>query len=152
MKNISGTKRKKIFAKTNGRCAYCGRKLLSHRHWSTDHLTPLSKHGTGKLDNLVACCRSCNSKKGTRTLAEFRLFGEEQITRRVDLALRFLDRHFEWLCLVMEGGSRLERAKRTMAHYTRIRSLLRQARKEAQKIRLEFYMERVEAEISGDSQ
>lgn len=40
-------------------CAYCG--LDANQ---VDHIIPRKDGGTHDLDNLVACCKSCNSKKG----------------------------------------------------------------------------------------
>ena len=40
----------------------------------TDHQTPRSRGGKGLSDNLVDCCVHCNSKKGTRTLEEYRTY------------------------------------------------------------------------------
>ena len=42
-------------------CAYCQRDANS-----VDHVVPRSHGGTDDLDNLVACCSSCNSSKGDR--------------------------------------------------------------------------------------
>ena len=40
-------------------CAYCGQEADQ-----VDHVIPRKVGGTHDLDNLVACCKSCNSKKG----------------------------------------------------------------------------------------
>lgn len=55
------------FEELGNRCFYCGigGKL------TLDHQTPLSRGGTNNLDNIVPCCGSCNSRKGTKTLDEF---------------------------------------------------------------------------------
>lgn len=49
-----------------GRCAYCA-DLATER----DHVLPLCRGGSNTLDNVVPCCRQCNARKGTRTLAEW---------------------------------------------------------------------------------
>ena len=46
-------------------CAYCGRRAQT-----VDHLLPKSKGGDERNSNLVSCCKSCNSKKGARTMKE----------------------------------------------------------------------------------
>ena len=40
-------------------CAYCGQEADQ-----VDHVIPRKAGGTHDLDNLVACCKTCNSKKG----------------------------------------------------------------------------------------
>lgn len=50
----------------NGRCAYCGRTAET-----LDHLAPVKHGGASRRGNLVAACRSCNSRKGTRDLDDF---------------------------------------------------------------------------------
>lgn len=52
------------------RCFYCKRELdelSAHR----DHQIPLSRGGSDKIENIVPCCQSCNSKKGAKTAEEF---------------------------------------------------------------------------------
>lgn len=46
---------------------------LCNKNSATDieHLIPLSRGGTNHVDNLRPACRSCNSKKGTKTLEEY---------------------------------------------------------------------------------
>lgn len=43
-------------------CAYCGKHAVT-----VDHIVPKSKGGTEDSWNLVACCKSCNFRKGNRT-------------------------------------------------------------------------------------
>ena len=58
-------------------CHYCGRKTLrnvpdSHPlAFTVDHLTPRSRGGGWKRENLVCCCRECNNSKGDMTAEEF---------------------------------------------------------------------------------
>jgi 5-methylcytosine-specific restriction endonuclease McrA len=47
-------------------CAYCGDAANE-----VDHVHPRVLGGTDDLDNLVACCRRCNSSKGKRSDAVF---------------------------------------------------------------------------------
>lgn len=51
-------------------CPYCG-KAMGAREKSLDHVTPLSRGGTHTADNVVVCCRSCNSRKHARTPEEW---------------------------------------------------------------------------------
>ena len=47
-------------------CAYCGEAANE-----VDHVQPRVQGGTDDLDNLVACCRMCNLRKGRRSEASF---------------------------------------------------------------------------------
>lgn len=47
-------------------CAYCGQDATQ-----VDHVIPRKAGGTHDLDNLVACCAPCNSKKGALNEASF---------------------------------------------------------------------------------
>lgn len=51
---------------TEKKCAYCGKSADT-----VDHIIPLAKGGNNELDNLVAACQSCNSRKKDRDLADF---------------------------------------------------------------------------------
>ena len=44
-------------------CVYCGRKATT-----VDHVVPKSKGGKHHWDNVVACCKPCNSEKSNYTL------------------------------------------------------------------------------------
>ena len=48
-------------------CIYCGESKPLTR----DHKVPLSRGGTDDIMNIVPACRSCNSRKRTRTSMEF---------------------------------------------------------------------------------
>lgn len=84
-------KRKKIFDKTGGKCAYCGCDL--QRGWHVDELLPCkrtwerrkNKNGIWKramtgyehperlvFDNQWAACSSCNINKHSASLEDFR--------------------------------------------------------------------------------
>lgn len=49
------------------RCVYCNLELPL----TADHMIPLSKGGDNKISNIVPSCRSCNSRKYTKTYEEF---------------------------------------------------------------------------------
>lgn len=51
---------------SGGRCAYCGRPAATG-----DHVVPRSKGGRTHPTNTVACCSTCNTSKGDRTLNEW---------------------------------------------------------------------------------
>jgi|SRR6056300_332904 5-methylcytosine-specific restriction endonuclease McrA len=57
-------------------CQYCAKKL-DELTSSVDHVIPVSRFSTkveaNTWDNLVACCKSCNTKKRNRTPQEARM-------------------------------------------------------------------------------
>lgn len=58
--------RNNIFKRDNHKCGYCHSKL----DLTVDHVIPKSKGGGYTWENLVTCCRKCNSKKDNRTPEE----------------------------------------------------------------------------------
>ena len=62
--------RRAVFARDGHRCQYCNRAAEN-----IDHVVPRSRGGPHEWDNVVASCRSCNSRKEDRLLSEagFRL-------------------------------------------------------------------------------
>jgi 5-methylcytosine-specific restriction endonuclease McrA len=69
-----------IYDKTDGYCAYCGKKLAfvnygkvgSRGAWEVDHSNPKCRGGTGYFRNLVPACIDCNREKGTRSGKSYR--------------------------------------------------------------------------------
>ena len=51
-----------------GLCSYCLQPMI---RFTQDHMIPLTRGGSHTLSNVVPCCQSCNSRKGTKTLLEF---------------------------------------------------------------------------------
>ena len=49
------------------RCRYCGRVGVN---LAIDHVLPISRGGGAEASNLVAACKSCNSRKKDRTPQE----------------------------------------------------------------------------------
>ncbi len=58
--------RHSIMARDNYTCQYCGSK----NNLTIDHVVPRWAGGPHTWDNLVACCRRCNLKKGDKTPAQ----------------------------------------------------------------------------------
>ena len=54
--------RKTVFHRDSFSCQYCGRHAEN-----IDHVVPKSQGGSHTWENVVACCRRCNTKKGGRT-------------------------------------------------------------------------------------
>jgi 5-methylcytosine-specific restriction endonuclease McrA len=57
--------RNAVFARDGHRCQYCTGPAES-----LDHVIPKSRGGTHSWDNVVACCRRCNIRKGSKLLGE----------------------------------------------------------------------------------
>ncbi len=71
---IAVERRWQIYLRDNHSCVYCG----SSENLTLDHVDPTRrKTWRGRniechdADNLVTCCRSCNSKKFTKSLEQF---------------------------------------------------------------------------------
>ena len=56
-----------VLARDGYECAYCGQDATT-----VDHIVPLKGGGDPiALDNMVACCKRCNSSKGSRSQGVF---------------------------------------------------------------------------------
>jgi 5-methylcytosine-specific restriction endonuclease McrA len=56
---------------TASRCWYCG-VLLAKEESTLDHVIPRSAGGRTRLGNLVLACKSCNMRKGSLSLEQYR--------------------------------------------------------------------------------
>lgn len=71
---------REIFAKANGRCHLCGKRLAFANYnahgargaWEVDHSKPLAEWGTDHLNNLYPAHTSCNRKKQARSTRSVR--------------------------------------------------------------------------------
>lgn len=61
--------RKNIMMRDRYTCQYC-MKVLPAGDLTLDHVIPRSRAGESAWENLVACCHSCNNRKGCRTPEE----------------------------------------------------------------------------------
>ena len=59
--------RRSILARDNYACQYCGQRSGD---LTVDHVVPRRLGGANTWDNLVCCCRACNTRKGDKTLAQ----------------------------------------------------------------------------------
>ena len=92
--------RREIFARDAFTCQYCGARTSD---LTIDHVVPRSRGGQHIWTNVVTACRSCNHRKGGKSLQEarLRLFTDPaepragmyyMIERRVNAAM-----HEDWL-------------------------------------------------------
>lgn len=68
---MPNAKRAQIYAKYDGHCAYCGRKI-TFKDMDVDHIKPKSRGGSSELSNLNPSCRQCNRMKAALTIEGFR--------------------------------------------------------------------------------
>ncbi len=61
--------RKNVLIRDEYTCQYCGKKFPASE-LTIDHIIPRVKGGKTTWDNVVACCKKCNEKKGGKTLVE----------------------------------------------------------------------------------
>lgn len=61
----------KIMKSTNWKCFYCD-IILNNKNRTLDHILSLSKKGSHTKENLIPCCRSCNSSKNNKTGEEWK--------------------------------------------------------------------------------
>jgi len=54
--------RANILLRDEETCQYCGKHM---RELTLDHVIPRSRGGQSTWENLVACCRACNGRKGS---------------------------------------------------------------------------------------
>ena len=59
--------RANIMLRDEDTCQYCGKRS---RELTLDHVIPRSRGGQSTWENLVACCRTCNGRKGNRYLKD----------------------------------------------------------------------------------
>lgn len=68
---IRKAKRLALYLRDGLACGYCGEGVEDGAKLTLDHLTPHSDGGTNTANNLVTCCRRCNSSRGNRDWREF---------------------------------------------------------------------------------
>ena len=61
--------RKNILLRDRYRCQYCGERFPPSE-LTLDHVISKSRGGPNAWENIVACCRGCNHRKGNKSPAE----------------------------------------------------------------------------------
>ncbi len=59
--------RREILARDDHTCQYCGKRATD---LTIDHVIPRHRGGQHTWENVVAACKSCNHRKGGRTVSE----------------------------------------------------------------------------------
>jgi hypothetical protein len=70
---LDGCTRLDVLNITGGACFYCAEPLTLDT-MQPDHMTPKSRGGSDKLENLAPACRFCNGQKANRTVPEYRTY------------------------------------------------------------------------------
>jgi len=60
--------REYLLEKFGRKCSYCGKGKIP---LEIEHITPKSKGGSSRVNNLTLSCRKCNVNKGTKTAEEY---------------------------------------------------------------------------------
>lgn len=82
-KKIDKETRNRVYEKYGGRCAYCG-KEIALKNMQVDHLVPIYLGGKDDIGNYMPSCRSCNFRKATLSIDEFR----KELIRQCDRLLK----------------------------------------------------------------
>jgi len=92
---LTKKQRKLVFAKSGGRCWYCGCEL-PEKGWHADHYNAVYRDtcGLGKpqhdtLDNIVPSCAPCNLFKKVFSVEEFRAEIQQQVHRARKTSVNF---------------------------------------------------------------
>lgn len=105
---LSDSKRNRVIDRTQGLCGYCA-CVVNIKNFSIDHIVPKTKGGTNTEENLLLSCISCNSRKGTKTLSDFRL--SEQ-WRHIYLEIGLSIKQIQWVLSNTDLSERQPRAKK----------------------------------------
>ena len=63
--------KRNILVRDSFKCAYCG---ADRGPLTIDHIIPRSRGGKTNFENCVACCKKCNTRKGSKTPSEARMY------------------------------------------------------------------------------
>jgi len=94
--NISLT-RNNLYLRDSYKCQYCGEDH-SHHDLTYDHVLPRAKGGRTEWENIVASCKPCNSKKGSKIIEPLNLpyipTYWDLIKKRTEIPI--IIRHYSW--------------------------------------------------------
>ena len=65
--------KKNVLWRDRNTCQYCA-KVFKDSELTLDHVTPKSRGGPKTWENLVASCKTCNQKKGSKLPQEAKMF------------------------------------------------------------------------------
>lgn len=66
------------------KCFYCQSNIKKRTNLTIDHVLPKCHGGKDNINNLVLCCKQCNSKKRDLLLTQFIRAFNIKITKEID--------------------------------------------------------------------
>jgi len=66
-KPLSTANKKKLYLKQDGICPRCEQRF-GYLELTDDHVIPISRGGLNEIENLQTLCKSCNSRKSSKTI------------------------------------------------------------------------------------
>lgn len=81
-KILTKKEREQVFTLKGNVCAYCKVDLLSlsSRDRTVDHIVHVYRGGGNEIENLQPCCRRCNSRRGSHSMEELKIWDEARAT------------------------------------------------------------------------
>ena len=64
----------------SGKCYFC-EKQVKFKDLTMDHLLPLARGGRSTKDNIVPCCKACNTRKKSMLPLEWEVYLETMSTK-----------------------------------------------------------------------
>lgn len=97
-----------IFIRDDFRCQYCGETFPTNE-LTFDHVIPRAKGGRNSMDNVVACCAPCNSRKGDKIwtpMKEPAVPNPREMARKVAKRKELIkgELHADWLSYLYWSG------------------------------------------------
>jgi len=72
------TTRLALYLRDGLACVWCEAGIEDGVELSLDHLVPVARGGTNQTSNLLTACRSCNSRRGHKSVPAFAAYLVEQ--------------------------------------------------------------------------
>lgn len=107
MKQLSKKKINEVRERSGNKCHYCSFIFLGGetggQQATVDHLTPKKQKGSNHIENLVLCCKSCNSRKGSMNENDFKIYNKIKQSKKY---LKFLNdkEYYSRTFLLLKSG------------------------------------------------
>lgn len=128
-RTINAKLRFEVFKRDDFKCQYCGASAPDVP-LHVDHVNPVSKGGTNKIDNLITSCELCNLGKGDTFLHDYsilkrtpeQIFQLELIKLSWEIKSKFpkiaSNEFIDWVNQLIENGLRIEEV-RTIVEFSK---------------------------------